>query len=75
MLAYIGNMARKTKEIRLWTLRNGKGQFLATYFALTAEQAIGKLIADQGRDTATFRKSGTRCDFSNVTAIPKEPNP
>jgi len=48
---------RKKKVSTVWTVRNLQGQFIGTYWALTAEQAIGKAVRDDYRTASTFRKS------------------
>lgn len=41
----------------IWTVRNLKGQFIGTFRAKTADQAISRLIDEQSRTAATFKKS------------------
>ncbi len=50
-------MPRQKKEIAIWTVRNTKGQFLGTFYAYTAQEAINKLVASDRSTASTFRKS------------------
>ena len=55
------------KVVQVYTVRNEAGQFLATYRALTAEQAIAQLVRDQNTYASTFRRSGAP-KLGNLTA-------
>lgn len=48
---------RQPKQSRVWTVRNAQGQYMGSYYAYTAEQAISRVIADDNRVASTFRKS------------------
>ena len=50
-------MTRKGREAKLFTVRNGCGQYYGTYSALTAAQAIQKHLDAQRAYFATFRGS------------------
>jgi hypothetical protein len=43
------------KKIKLYTVRNEKGHFIAAYYATTAQQAIGKHNGDQAQYFSFFR--------------------
>jgi hypothetical protein len=46
----------KRKEICLWAIANRRGQYLGSYKAYTAAEAIAKLIRDDAATASTFRK-------------------
>jgi len=48
---------RKTKVIQSWTVRNHLGQYIGTYHAYTAEQAIARHVAADRSVGSAFRKS------------------
>jgi hypothetical protein len=49
-------MSRKTPKAQIWTVRS-EGQFLGTYRAISATQAIGRLVDEQRAYYSTFRGS------------------
>jgi hypothetical protein len=61
-------MLRKSKESQVWTVRNKVGQYIGSYRAYTAEQAISRFVQAQASTAATFRKSQplqvNRADFT-----------
>ena len=61
-------MARTAKEAQIFTVRDASGHFLGTYRALTAQQAISRLVSDQATTAATFRKSQPVAHFNGLTA-------
>jgi hypothetical protein len=62
----------KRHEATLWTVRNKSGQYLATYRAFTAEQAINKVLEDDRRIASTFRRSQpSSMKREGLTATPK----
>ena len=48
---------RKPKETAVWTVRNHLNQYLGSFRAFTAEQAISKAVAADRATASTFRKS------------------
>ncbi len=53
------------QRIQCWTVRNLRGQFIAACHALTAKQAIDRVIQDQAQAAAQFRswKVSKHSDF------------
>lgn len=54
--------------MQMFTVRNASGQFLGTYRALTARQAISHLVRDQTATASVFRKSQPAVAFRELTA-------
>lgn len=66
-------MARTAKEAQIFTVRDASGDFLGTYRAMTAQQAINRLVSDQAATAATFRKSQPAIPLGNLTASVEPP--
>lgn len=57
--------------LKLFELRNARGQYLATYRAKNAAAAIERLKQDDRKPASTFRKSYRASNFEGVTATEK----
>jgi hypothetical protein len=53
----VRHFTKTRKEICLWAISNAKGQYIASYRAYTAQEAINKAIRDDAATAATFRRS------------------
>jgi hypothetical protein len=60
-------MARKAKKIELYTIRNASKQFLATYRAYNADEAIRKFVQDMNASARYYRET-TLVMAADVTA-------
>jgi hypothetical protein len=67
-------MARKKKEIALWTVRTAKsGHYIGCFYAYSAEQAISKQVAAECQVASTFRKSHGRVTPTSEYTASVEP--
>lgn len=55
------------KSAKLYTVRNLNGQFVGTYYARSAREAIGRVLSDQAQYFSTFRGS-IRMTAADLTA-------
>lgn len=59
----------KAREPQPFTIRNDRGQYLATYRARTAEQAIAQHVRDQAAFQAHFRRNEIRIGSLTAAAL------
>lgn len=48
---------RQKTESKVWTVRNRLGQFIGTFRAYSADDAINQLIRSQAQTASSFRRS------------------